>query len=174
MYALDKLPLPAKTWGQGTLFLLGLGIIMLAGISYLTNLPLSAILAWAKVVFGWSFTLIFLGLTISGVVAIQKLAHPEQRAYWYEVGQQAANGVSTLALTFTLLGISLGIGSLSEQTLSPENIQDIIAQLTKQFSTAFMTTVVGLPCAAVLRAWLGIRYQALATPQSINELETHL
>ena len=80
---------------------------------------------------------------------------------WVEVGTQAANGVTTLALTFTLLGISLGIGSLADQALTPSSIQKVIADMTANFSLAFMTTVIGLPLSALLRSLIVItvRYQ---------------
>jgi hypothetical protein len=155
----------AKALGKGSLVIIGLSVIALAGLSYLTNMTLSALLDWAKVVFGWSFALLFSALTVIGIVASQKLRKGCNPYYWYEVGQQAANGISTLALTFTLLGISLGIGSLSEQPLNPENIQHIISNLTAQFSTAFMTTVVGLPTASLIRAWVGIQYYSVMTKQ---------
>lgn len=155
----------AKVLGKGSFVIIGLSVIALAGLSYLTNMTLSALLDWAKVVFGWSFALLFSTLTVIGIVASQKLRKGCNPYYWYEVGQQAANGISTLALTFTLLGISLGIGSLSEQPLNPENIQHIISNLTQQFSTAFMTTVVGLPTASLIRAWVGIQYYAVMTKQ---------
>ena len=154
-----------KLLGKGTFLLIGLSIVALAGLSYVTNMPLPALLQWAQAVFGWSFALLFSGLTVTGVIASQKLRKGRNPSYWYEVGQQAANGISTLALTFTLLGISLGIGSLSEQPLSPDNIQAIISNLTQQFSTAFMTTVVGLPAASLIRAWVGIQYYAVVTKE---------
>lgn len=160
MFALSRCYSHTKNWGKGTLTLLGLGIILLAGISYVTNMPLAAILAWAQVVFGWSFSVIFSLLLITGIVAIKNMSKQHELDLWFEIGQQAANGISTLALTFTLLGISLGIGSLSEHTLTADTIQSMIGQLTQQFSTAFMTTVVGLPAAAGIRATLGIRYQS--------------
>jgi hypothetical protein len=73
---------------------------------------------------------------------------------WLAAGLQAASGIATLALTFTLLGIGLGIASLSEAEISPETVNGIIADLTGRFALAFSTTVVGLPLAAVLRAVL--------------------
>ena len=73
---------------------------------------------------------------------------------WLEAGLQAANGVTTLALTYTLLGISLGVGSMAENELSPDTIQTVVRNLTAQFSMAFLTTVVGLPLSAVLRTLL--------------------
>ena len=81
---------------------------------------------------------------------------PTCREMWLESGMHAANGVSTLALTYTLLGISLGIGSMAEQELTPLTIQLVIQGLTEHFSLAFLTTVIGLPVSAVLRALLQI------------------
>jgi len=154
------------TWlGRGALMLAGLGIIALALLSFLMDMPLADILDWAQKVFGWSFALIFSALLVLGILAAQKIKAGHSLAYWYEVGQQAGNGIATLALTFTLLGISLGIGSLSDQALNPDNIQHIIGNLTKQFSTAFMTTVVGLPAASLIRAWVGIQYQSTVNKQ---------
>ena len=80
---------------------------------------------------------------------------------WLESGLHGANGVSTLALTYTLLGISLGIGTLSEQELTPDTVQTVISQLTDHFSLAFMTTVVGLPTSAALRALMLISHSRL-------------
>ena len=65
-------------------------------------------------------------------------------ALWRAAGLQAASGIATFALTFTLFGISIGIGSLAEQPLTPETVRVVIADLTGQFSLAFMTTVIGL------------------------------
>ncbi|PCJ38687.1 MAG: hypothetical protein COA99_11475, partial [Moraxellaceae bacterium] len=62
-------------------------------------------------------------------------------------------------------GISLGIGSLADKTIDPQSIQMIIQDLTKHFSTAFMTTVVGLPTANILRAAIALRHVRL---QSVN------
>ena len=59
-----------------------------------------------------------------------------------------------LALTYTLFGISLGIGSLAGQGLTPETVESVIRNLTASFSLAFMTTVIGLPLSALLRAAL--------------------
>ena len=84
---------------------------------------------------------------------------------WLVAGIQAANGVATLALTYTLLGISLGIGSLAGQELTPDTIQGVIKVLTENFSLAFMTTVVGLPTSALLRSLL------LVTDARINAMD---
>ena len=74
----------------------------------------------------------------------------------------AANGVATLGLTYTLLGISLGIAALSQQQLTPHTVQDVIAQLTRHFSMAFLTSVVGVPTAAALRAMIMVTETRIA------------
>ncbi len=112
---------------------------------------------WAGKVLGWTFVsllaaLIFIAL-FSWVRLIREGTTPATEV-WFEAGVQAANGVTTLALTFTLLGISLGIGSLAGQELNPDTIQAVIRKMTANFSLAFMTTVIGLPVSALLRSLL--------------------
>lgn len=141
------------------LTLIGLAVIVLAMFSYLTEQPLVYIFQWLDRMFSVAFIVIFSLLIALSAFAIVQLRDTEQAHYWHEVGQQAGNGIATLALTFTLLGISLGIGTLAEQPLTPENIQLMISGLTKQFSMAFMTTVVGLPAATIVRALVSIKYQ---------------
>ncbi|MFT5840733.1 MAG: hypothetical protein ACI9UT_003247 [Flavobacteriales bacterium] len=94
--------------------------------------------------FIWSFVIIFSGLCSMMVVAGVAIKPDKNNDFLYDVGMQAANGISILAMTFTLLGISLGIGCLSEQPVTPSSVKEIIGELTKQFSMVFMTTVVGL------------------------------
>lgn len=139
--------------------LFGLVIIALALVSYATDLSLEAIFNWLERMFSVAFIVVFGLLLAMGTFAITQLKQTEHANYWHEVGQQAGNGIATLALTFTLLGISLGIGSLAEQALTPENVQLLIGALTKQFSMAFMTSVVGLPAATLIRALISIKYQ---------------
>jgi hypothetical protein len=131
-------------------------IILLAVLSFTTQMTLADILLYVERLFGITFTLIFAALVLVAAWSIIQLYQAKQVALWTEVGMQMANAISTLALTFTLLGISLGIGSLSNQALTPESVQGIISQLTAQFSMAFMTTVVGLPTATLFRAWISI------------------
>ena len=146
---------------QGVLKSLGYGlgglVILMAFAVYMTQTELSVILAWLEQVFSVSFVIIYLLLMGLGILACVRLDCEKQQAYWYEVGQQASGGVATLALTYTLLGLSMGIGSLSGQEITPDSIQGIIQGLTEHFSTAFMTTVVGLPSANALRAFVSIR-----------------
>jgi hypothetical protein len=131
-------------------------IIILAVLSFATQMTLADILVYVERLFGITFTLIFTTLVLLASWAIIQLYQGKQTALWTEVGMQMANAISTLALTFTLLGISLGIGRLSNQALTPESVQGIISQLTAQFSMAFMTTVIGLPTATLFRAWVSI------------------
>ena len=48
--------------------------------------------------------------------------------------------------------------TLAEYTLTPDTVQEVIRDLTQKFSMAFMTTVIGLPIAAVLRTFLIITH----------------
>jgi hypothetical protein len=136
--------------------IIGAVAIIFAIISLLTNMQVSDIVAWMGKYFGITFSVLFASLLLVSVYAIIKVSQEPSSAFWAQVGVQAANGISTLALTFTLLGISLGIGALAEQSLTPENVNTIISLLTTQFSMAFMTTVVGLPASTAVRAWLAI------------------
>lgn len=150
-----------KQLGRWALVGVGSVIIMLAIASYLTDKELPDLLHWAQQVFGWSFAGLYTVLMVIGVLACQAINNHETGPFYWEIAQQAGNGIASLALTFTLLGISLGIGTLSVQPLTPDNINSIIGELTARFSTAFMTTVVGLPSATLLRAWSSIRLQAI-------------
>jgi hypothetical protein len=143
------------------LSVLGAGIITLAVVSYITDLSIEAIFHWLQRMFSVAFVLMFSLLLGLGIYAIKQLKSVKQADYWFEVAQQAGNGISTLALTFTLLGISLGIGTLAEQALTPENVQQMIGALTRQFSMAFMTTVVGLPASTIIRALSAVKYQKI-------------
>jgi hypothetical protein len=138
---------------------IGVLVISLALVSYFTELPLSDLFAWIERFFSSVFMIIYSLLVALGIYAITQLTQAQYANYWQEVGQQAGNAIATLALTFTLLGISLGIGTLAEQPLSPENVQLLVSGLTKQFSMAFMTTVIGLPTATIIRALISIKYQ---------------
>lgn len=111
---------------------------------------------WALNVLGVTFISLLCGLVYLSLFSLIRLgvASEEKRDYWLQLGVQAANGVTTLALTFTLLGISLGIGSLAGRELTPDTVQSVIRDVTANFSLAFMTTVIGLPISALLRSIL--------------------
>ena len=118
------------------------------------------ILAWVARVLGGGFIALLTILILATLYCWQRLLdrelRPQQRQAWHEAGLHAANGIATLALTYTLFGISLGIGELAGQSLTPETVQEVIRGLTERFSLAFMTTVIGLPTSALLRALLSI------------------
>ena len=143
-------------------YLLGAGVIALAVASGTGTMGARDFAQWAQNVFGPTFTVLYLGLVATTLfcwVRLGQLRNDATRAGpWLESGMHAASGVATLALTYTLLGISLGIGSLADQPLTTETIQTVIQGLTSHFSMAFMTTVVGLPSAAALRALLLISH----------------
>jgi hypothetical protein len=145
------------TGSRAVSFMLGGLAIALAVAAVASSTSAAEISDWAGRVLGWTFVLILAALIFvclfSWVRLLQDGTTPATEV-WYEAGIQAANGVTTLALTFTLLGISLGIGSLSGQELTPETIQAVIRTMTANFSLAFMTTVIGLPVSALLRSLL--------------------
>jgi hypothetical protein len=118
------------------------------------------ILAWAGRVLGGVFISCLALLILATLYCWQRLLDRNlrslQRQAWHEAGLHAANGIATLALTYTLFGISLGIGELAGQNLTPDTVQEVIRGLTERFSLAFMTTVIGLPASALLRALLSI------------------
>ena len=149
-----------STASRTTSYLVGMVIISLAVAVLVTAQPLAVITTWAEEVLGYSF--VFLLSTLIFLVAFCWLKMQSedlyQRQTWFHAGVQAANGVTTLALTYTLLGISLGIGSLSGQELTPDTIQPAIQKMTANFSMAFMTTVIGLPLSAVSRGIIVITH----------------
>lgn len=148
----------ALPWAKAMSIMLGSGVIGLAVVSAMTGQSLQRIVEWSDKIFGGLFLAMFAGLLYASVLALIKVHgraanEPGLRA-WFESGVQSANAIATLALTYTLLGISLGIGSLAGQELNPETIPHVIKGLTEHFSMAFMTTVIGLPVSAALRSAL--------------------
>ena len=136
-------------------YLLGFGVLGLAAAVFFTPYSVPDITGWAREVLGLGFMVLLATPVALALLCWVKLLHePVARGddLWLEAGVQAANGVTTLALTFTLLGIRLGIGSLAGQELNPDTVPVIIRKMTANFSLAFMTTVVGLPVSAVLRS----------------------
>ncbi len=139
--------------------LLGGMAIALAVAALFTSASAAEITSWAHEVLGWSFVALLGSLVFVALFAwIRMISDDAGDAdggdVWPEIGIQAANGVMTLALTYTLLGISLGIGSLAGQDLTPDTVQTVIREMTANFSLAFMTTVIGLPVSAALRSLL--------------------
>jgi len=153
-------------------YFLGLCVISLAVAVGWTSSETFEIAEWALRVFGTTFLCLFAALVFICLFCWTRIrecaSEPAMRRVWTASGFHAANGISTLALTYTLLGISLGIGTLANQDLTPASVQGIIQSLTEHFSLAFLTTVVGLPVAALMRAMIGITATRLDAPQVIR------
>lgn len=152
----------ANSGSRALSYLLGALSLTLAVAVFATSMGPDAIAKWTLNVFGYSFVTLFSLLVFLCLFSwVQLKRQPLRRDFWLEAGLHGANGVSTLALTYTLLGISLGIGTLADQQLTPDTVQSVIQELTHHFSLAFLTTVVGLPVAALLRATLSLTHQHL-------------
>ena len=149
-------------------YFLGLCAISLAVAVGWTSSETYEIAEWALRVFGATFLCLFAALVFICLFCWTRIreyaSEPAMRQVWVDSGFHAANGISTLALTYTLLGISLGIGTLADQDPTPESVQGIIQSLTEHFSLAFLTTVIGLPVAAIMRALIGITATRLDAP----------
>jgi len=147
-----------RVFGEALSYTLGALVAILAIGSVVSSLSLPEIIDWGRKVFGITFLAFVCGLALAAIYSWTKLMeHPGDRV-WLEAGLQAANGITTLALTYTLLGISLGVGSMAETELTPETIQTVVRSLTAQFSMAFLTTVVGLPTSAIIRTVLVVTH----------------
>lgn len=147
------------TGSRSLSYVLGGLVLTLAGSIAATSWRAERVAQWAVEVFGVSFIILLAALVLATVFCWLRMGESDNKEkieLWHEAGQHGANGVATLALTYTLLGISLGIGTLADQDLNPETINAVIKGLTKHFSLAFMTTVVGLPVAALLRMIVSI------------------
>ena len=145
---------------QALSYYLGALVLGLAAAVILDLPQPGEIVAWAIRVLGLTFLVLLSALILAALYGWVRLTRPDvpldQRQAWQEAGMHAANGVATLGLTYTLFGISLGIGELAGQELTPATVQGLIRGLTERFSLAFMTTVIGLPVSALLRALLSI------------------
>jgi len=143
-----------ETSSRATALVLGAVVLGLAGIVMETSWTATDIADWAQRVFGTTFMVATAGLVFISVFSWLKLHQTGGSKVWLEAGLQASTGIATIALTYTLLGISLGVGSLATKELTPETVRFVIRELTENFSMAFMTTVVGLPVSAILRTVL--------------------
>jgi hypothetical protein len=145
-----------------TSFLLGGAVIATALATGVTDLTASELLDWLAGTLGTTFLALLGALVFAAVLAWVRIVQRNANAdFWLEAGLHAASSIATLALTFTLLGISIGIGTLAHTELTPETVQSVIGTLTEQFSLAFLTSVIGLPLSTGLRALLLLTYQAM-------------
>ena len=143
-----------------SIFLGGIVLILFLYVGY-SNANPSLIFEWLVSTLGYSFLIITTFLTLIAIISIININNYEsrRRKFWFETGLQVSNLISTFALTYTLLGISLGIGELSSSKLDIDTINQTISRLTQQFSMAFMTSVIGLPLSGLLRSILIIIYE---------------
>ena len=139
---------------RATATFLGAIVVVLAVAAMSTSMSAHDVAAWAKNVFGLTFIGLMGGLVFTAFYSLTRMLQAPDDKVWLEAGIGASNGIATLALTYTLLGISLGVGSLASQELNPETVTVVVRELTEKFSLAFLTTVVGLPVSAVLRTAL--------------------
>ena len=146
---------------QALSILLGSSVLIIVLYILVTDNDPALIIEWASSVLGTNFILLILFLTTSSIICILNIYNVSliNQKFWFETGLQFSNLISTIALTYTLLGISLGIGELSSSKLDVETIHITISKLTEQFSMAFMTSVIGLPLSGVLRSILIISYE---------------
>ena len=146
-----------------SIFLGGIVLILFLYVGYSDSNP-TFIFDWLVSTLGYSFLTITTFLTFISIISIININNCEdrRRKFWFETGLQVSNLNSTLALTYTLLGISLGIGELSSSKLDIDTINQTISKLTQQFSMAFMSSVIGLPLSGLLRSILIIIYEHLA------------
>ena len=140
--------------------ILGTAVLGAAVASGVMGLELREIADWAREIFSVTF-MVLLAIMLAGfayclVRLVERRKAGLNGDVWLEAAVHLAGGVATIALTYTLLGISLGIGTLAGQEVNAETVQSIIGELTSHFSLAFMTTVIGLPVSAALRAVIHI------------------
>ena len=139
-------------------YFLGSTVLILAAAVHLAGSDPAAVTAWVVATLGLPYTVLLLLLSAIAFFGWVRLLETEpgdeSARFWLEIGLQAAIGISTLALTYKLVGIALGIGALSGQPLTPATVQGIIRELTANFSLAFLTTAISLPVAMALRALL--------------------
>ena len=146
---------------QVTSWFFGLLVIMFFTYMIATGNHPTKMLDWGFSTLGTSFIVIFSILVFASLFCIFKLNTSENniKKFWLETGMQFSNSISIIALTFTLLGISLGIGELSSAKLDLNTINQTIGKLTEQFSMAFMTSVIGLPVSAIFKSALIINFE---------------
>ena len=157
----SKLYLIFNQSSQAISVFLGCILISLVFFVYLTENEPFEVFNMATSILGSTFILLISLLTFFSIICITNIINLNfyEKKLWFETGIQLSNLISTIALTYTLLGISLGIGELSSSKLDVDTINETISKLTEQFSMAFMTSVVGLPLSGVLRSILIICYE---------------
>ena len=133
----------------------GLLVILLALILFVFGIAPASLFTIARDAVGMLFMGLSGSLLLVTMMAITKMRDPHlehgSKSAWFQIGLHAANGIATVALTFTLFGISAGINQLAAGELDIDSVNAVITGLTSQFSMAFLTSVVGLPLSALMR-----------------------
>ena len=133
----------------------GLIVILLALILFVFGIAPASLFTIARDTLGMLFMGLSATLLLVTMMAITKMRDPHlehgSKSVWFQIGLHAANGIATVALTFTLFGISTGINQLAAGELDIDSVNAVITGLTSQFSMAFLTSVVGLPLSAFMR-----------------------
>ena len=78
-----------------------------------TRLSVVDVADWARHVFGVTFIVLTAGLILTAFFCWVRMRQSGGERVWLEAGMQSANGIATLALTYTLLGISLAASAVS-------------------------------------------------------------
>ena len=119
--------------------LAGLIVILLALILFIFGIAPVNLFTSARDTLGMLFMGLSAGLLLITMMAIAKLRDPSlefgRKTAWFQLGH--ANGIATVALTFTLFGISAGINQLAAGELDIDSVNAVITGLTSQFSMAF-------------------------------------
>ena len=135
--------------------LAGLIVILLALILFIFGIAPMDLFTTARDTLGMLFMSLSVGLLMVTMMAIAKIQDPGlergRKTAWFQIGLHAANGIATVALTFTLFGISAGINQLAAGELDIDSVNAVVTGLTSQFSMAFLTSVIGLPLSALMR-----------------------
>lgn len=136
-------------------YLLGLVALAVAVGSAATGRSAADIAVWFLAVNGLSFTVMFFALFLLALMSWAQVEElePDSRGYqrWLDVGLSAAAILAVVSLAYKLVGIGLGISSLADHPLTPGTLQPLMADLTRNFSMAFTTTVFGLVASSCLR-----------------------
>jgi len=135
--------------------LAGLIVILLALILFIFGIAPVSLFTIARDTLGMLFMGLSVTLLLVTMMAIAKIRDPSvehaRQNAWFQIGLHAANGIATVALTFTLFGISAGINQLAAGELDIDSVNAVVTGLTSQFSMAFLTSVIGLPLSALMR-----------------------
>lgn len=150
---------------QSLSWFLGLTVLTFFAYMFISGDDPKSLMKWSFSTLGTLFILILTSQIFLSIFCIVKLNNSLMifKRYWFEFGVQVSNSISTIALTFTLFGISVGIGGISSSNLDISTINQTIGNLTKSFSMAFMTSVIGLPVAAILKSILVIKFEHTLT-----------